>query len=372
MLHSRFSFACALVCSALSACSDDSATTSTSSSSSSGPGGAGGDGGTSTVSAGGNGGQGGQGGQGGSGGSQVVCTPDDGTILAVSELFMGDTGWDGIEAADAWQNFGRNVDGVITTDDFSQHCTPSSGAAPVNVFPDGPNGLDNAFGKTIIPIIKAATSGGISQPATMAIQMGGSTLIFDLLGVTGADQSPVETRLYGSADLGTAPAFDGSDCWPVAESTLSDPADITSANTIFPDASLAADVWSSGAPQTIDVTFGAAGIAIPLRIYQAQIVMRLDPTHTSATQSELSGVIDTEELIATISDAAGAFDPLLCNGAILQQVANQIRQASDLMADGTQGPGATCNGISVGLGFSASAVHLGGIGPGFVPPDTCP
>jgi len=100
--------------------------------------------------------------------------------------------------------------------------------------------------------------------------------------------------------------------------------------------------------------------------------MRLDPTHTSATQSQISGVIDTEEFLATIADAVGAFDPSLCNGAILTAIQNQIRQASDIMVAGTQDATATCNAISVGIGFEASAVHLGGVGPSVVPTDTCP
>lgn len=37
----------------------------------------------------------------------------------------------------------------------------------------------------------------------------------------------------------------------------------------------------------------------------------------------------------------------------------QIRAASDIMNDGTQTAGATCDGISVGLGFDAVEVKLG-------------
>ncbi|MBL8741825.1 MAG: hypothetical protein JNK04_12045 [Myxococcales bacterium] len=218
----------------------------------------------------------------------------------------------------------------------------------------------------------AASQGGVSEPATMAIQMGGSTLIFDLIDLAGSDQSPVETRLYGSSELGMAANFDGEDCWPVAESSLENPGDITSANTIFDAAAVASDVWSSGPPTTLEVAFSAQGIGIPLRIHQAQITMRLNAAHDAATQGQISGVIDTAEFNATIADAIGAFDPTLCTGGILVAIQNQIAQASDIMVDGTQDPSATCDGISVGIGFEASAVHLGGVGPSILPPDTCP
>ena len=311
-------------------------------------------------------------GGGGSGGSPAECLTDDGTILAVERLFLGDTDWNGDQASDAWESFGRDIDGVVTSNDFSGHCLPAGGATANGVFPDGPNGLDNSFGKSVIPILLSASQDGVSEPATMAISMGGSTLIFDMIGLTSSDQSPVETRLYGASELGMAASFDGEDCWPVAESSLTDPADITSANTVFADAAVVSDVWSSGAPTTLDVTFSAQGVGVPLRLYQAQITMRLNAAHDAATQGQISGVIDTEEFNATLADVIGAFDPSLCTGAVLSAIQNQIRQASDIMTDGTQDPTATCDGISIGIGIEASAVHLGGVGPSVLPPDTCP
>ena len=100
--------------------------------------------------------------------------------------------------------------------------------------------------------------------------------------------------------------------------------------------------------------------------------MRLNAEHTAATQGQISGVIDTDEFNATLADVVGAFDPSLCTGAVLLAIQNQIRQASDIMVDGSQNPAATCNGISIGIGFEASAVHLGGVGPSVLPADTCP
>lgn len=370
----RFVGVIALVATA-TACGDDSEPVggggSTATSGGSGQGGVPTEGGNGAT--GGDGAQGGEGGTGGEGGSFVpVCIdPPDGAIFAVSELFLGDTDVDGVESATAWQGFGRDVDGVQTTDDFSAHCTPNSGAAPANVFPDGPNGLDNSFGKSIIPIIKAAAGSGVSAPATMAIQMGGSTMVFDLVAFDGNDTDPIPTRLYGSNQLQDPPAFDGNDCWPVTANSLTDETDITSAKTLFADASITGNAWSSGTPTTIDVTFSAQGVSFPLRIYAAEVEMRLDDTQTSITQGQISGVIDTEEFAATVADIAGAFDPSLCNGAVIEGVLNQMRQASDIMADGTQDPASTCNGISIGIGFKASAGKLGGIGPAIPPPDEC-
>ena len=52
---------------------------------------------------------------------------------------------------------------------------------------------------------------------------------------------------------------------------------------------------------------------------------------------------------------------------------DQIRQASDIMADGTQDPNSVCNGISVGLGFNMLFAGLGDIAPPAPdPPLPCP
>ena len=56
---------------------------------------------------------------------------------------------------------------------------------------------------------------------------------------------------------------------------------------------------------------------------------------------------------------AGSFDPSLCTGPTIMSIVDQITQASDIMADGSQDPTQTCNGISIGIGFNASLVQLG-------------
>ena len=49
------------------------------------------------------------------------------------------------------------------------------------------------------------------------------------------------------------------------------------------------------------------------------------------------------------------------------------REAADILIDGTQDPALTCNGISIGLGFTLTEVRLGEIAPPLVwPEDPCP
>jgi hypothetical protein len=110
-----------------------------------------------------------------------------------------------------------------------------------------------------------------------------------------------------------------------------------------------------------------------LIIHHVVLAMELTPDHASAKNGTISGVIDTEEFIAELKKYAGAFSPDLCSGSTIEAIANQMRQASDIMTDGTAGnPAAECNAISIGLGFDAHLVKLGPIQAAPPPPpDPC-
>jgi len=49
-----------------------------------------------------------------------------------------------------------------------------------------------------------------------------------------------------------------------------------------------------------------------------------------------------------------------------------MRQAADIMLDGSQNPDQVCDGISIGLGFTMKRVELGAVGASQPPlPDPC-
>ncbi len=87
----------------------------------------------------------------------------------------------------------------------------------------------------------------------------------------------------------------------------------------------------------------------------------------------IAGVIDTEQFISELAKVAGSFDTSLCSGSTFDSIAQQIRQASDIMSDGTNGdPSKTCDAISIGLGFNGHGVTLGDVAaPVTPPPDPC-
>jgi hypothetical protein len=80
--------------------------------------------------------------------------------------------------------------------------------------------------------------------------------------------------------------------------------------------------------------------------------------------------VATASLSAAIQQLAGTFDAALCSGATIDSLLAEIAQASDILQDGTQDPTRTCDGISIGLGFTGSLVKLGA--PVAVPPPPNP
>ena len=87
----------------------------------------------------------------------------------------------------------------------------------------------------------------------------------------------------------------------------------------------------------------------------------------------LSGVLATKELEDAIAKMAQALSPDLCSGSTIESIKQSIRQASDIMKDGTQDPAKECDGVSIGIGFEAVRVTLGSVAPKASPsPDPCP
>src|SRR5262245_23512873 len=88
--------------------------------------------------------------------------PGDGSgsvTFAISKLYLGDTDPDGTpDKANGWKHFGYDLDGKVSTATSTDLCKTRNGASPANVYPDGDDGIDNSFGKLILPIILGLSS----------------------------------------------------------------------------------------------------------------------------------------------------------------------------------------------------------------------
>ena len=295
---------------------------------------------------------------GGTGGSApIVCTPSDGVALAINVLDFGDVGTN----TSASQKLGFDIDGLVSTAASSDLCQPANGGDKNKVYPDGANGIDNSFGANVLPLLLMLAP-GFSDSVTSNITDGSFTIMLDFVGITpAADQPSLVTRLYGGGSLGMPPAFDGKDCWPVTPELLTDPADIKSSSVKFDKSSIVGNKWSSGAAGTIQLTVPAGPGTITLNIHKAQVTLDLSADHLSATGGLIGGVLDTDEFVTEVKKAVYGINPAYC--VAISTVETKIRQASDILNNGSQDKTKTCNGISIGFGFTMKSVQLGGVGP---------
>jgi hypothetical protein len=269
--------------------------------------------------------------------------------FAVTKLYIGDTDPDGTpDVTNGWTHFGYNIDGV-TPSNLAAFCTPLFNASPSQVHAEGINGIENAFGHNILPILLSINA-QLSTTINQDIATGGFTLLFSLdkLG-TGASYNPVASHYATAGNLGTTPLFDGTDQWPVVQGTTVN----------FPQAYLVNDTWVSGPPTTIGISLPVLGFVLPLHLNHAVLTMNLDATHQTVKGGIVSGVAPTADFQNQLAMIAGLVDPTFCSGPVIQSILQQIGQASDILQDGTQDPTKSCDGISVGLGFDAVVDQLG-------------
>jgi hypothetical protein len=300
-----------------------------------------------------------------------VCTPPDGTVLAIDTLDFGDVGKD----TTASQKLGFDVDSLVSTAQSTDLCQPAAGGSKSAIYPDGELGIDNSFGKNVLPLLLNIAP-GFSASTTDSIADGAFTMMLDFVGLTAANPSPASlmTRLYGGTDLGTPPDFDGTQCWPVAPELLKDTADITSSTVVFDKSGIVGNKWSSGPAGTLTLTIPVEAATITLTIHAASISLDLAADRQSATGGRIGGVLDTEEFIKEVKKAVFSLKGSAgCQLISLVNAEQTIRQASDILNDGTQNTAMPCNGISIGFGFTMKPVQLGGVGPTTPPAaGTCP
>jgi hypothetical protein len=307
----------------------------------------------------------------------AAACADPATTQAVNKLFLGDTDRnDTPNPTNGWKKYGFNLDGLVSTKTSKNLCKPRAGGTAAAVYPDGEDGIDNSFGKNILPIILGLAS-DLSTTANKSIADGDFTIMLDI-SKTGKDCTGAAGKLFAGAKLVDAmgmavmPKFDGSDTWPVSPELLTDPMDPTSSKIMFKEAYIAGNTWVSGTKGTVSLQLSISGFTVSLDIQNAFVTVDLNGK--TGTNGTIAGVLDTEQLVSQISKVAAAFDTSFCDpeSPTLVSILNQLRQASDIMRDGTQDPSKECDGISIGLGFDTAAVTLGPVAkPGDPPPDPC-
>lgn len=300
-------------------------------------------------------------------------TATDERVFAVDSISLGDADRNGTRSTDAWKTYGYNLDGLITnaTDQatLARVCKRVQGAT-AQVHQDGEAGTDNAFGKEVLKLL-AAFAPSVSKTVTDTIRNGDFTIMLSLVGLSD-DPAQTNTGLSGAllvggrfgADPNVKPTFTTADDWPY----------VRGSEVPVPGAYINKGVFVNGkGGATVKLGLAITGQMLNLEIHDAIISFRHAPSTRSLEEGTIAGVIDTEELVGSISQIAARLTTDLCRGPTIEGIRSSIRQTSDMLSDGTQDPAKTCNGISVGIGFTAKQVGrpTKEAPPTPAPPDPC-
>lgn len=274
------------------------------------------------------------------------------------------------------------VDGRrFATPDAPGHCKPRDGAKPLDVVVDGPLGEDNSFGKLVVPIV-AGFSPDVQTTLDASIAAGSFSLLVrvDALGPQGS-YAGLAAELFAADGMRDAagksiPPMDWANyAWEPVPSSLESTAgegDALHSLVKFPSSWVSGDRWVSGAPSTLSFGLSISGQTLHLELRAARMSHALDASRDHGDEGVISGVLAAEALGESVRALAGKASPALCKGALIDTLILQIEGAADMMQDGTQDPSATCDGISIGLGYRTARSRIGKAAPEGKPSNPCP
>lgn len=305
-------------------------------------------------------------------------------VFAVTRFEQG--GFDYGEEGNPWKGYGFNLDATVSTELGDCTCKASSGAKPGNVFPDGQSGRDNNYGKVLVPML-VSLQPDFEVKTNAAVAAGEHSWLFRLQGVGAktayeglAAQAFEAAALVDADGNDLTPALDGSDVWPIDGASL-EGGELASPKLVFTDAYVVPRddggiVWVGRGQGSIRMRAGFSGDDLRGTIHDPVLVLPISADRTRIEHGMLGGTLDTEELVTEVGRISGFFVGL--NGTSVcppsgtfQSIAQQVRQASDMLPGGELDPSATCNRISIGIAFDAVIAQLGPVAPAEVLADSC-
>ncbi|HWL85246.1 MAG TPA: hypothetical protein VNO21_05560 [Polyangiaceae bacterium] len=287
----------------------------------------------------------------GPGGSATTSTEE--RNFAIQKLFLGHTNRDGTQNLDAWQTFGYDLDGKATTATSTDVCTPLGADTGKQV--DGPHGVDNSFGYNVMPLLTYVASTAQDDINT-AIGNGAFTAMIDVKGLTDdATQTAtgLSAKFFGGSTLSSKPTFTTADKWPVTYESLVN-GDVNDPKIQFPNGYITSGTW-------VNAQSGAGSITIALVLQSSTVNLTIRNAiitfeHSApgdAANGIIAGVVKTQDFLDALDPAVAAVGA--CSTFATIGVPG-IREASDMLSDGTNVAGQPCDAISIGVGFTAKQI----------------
>ena len=286
-----------------------------------------------------------------------------------------------------WRNIGLDLDDLDTqTVADPVECIPPNEDAEIEL--DGEQGIDNAFGDKLYPIVALALP-NLQRDARVNQEAGLGTIVLKMTRWNGtADDPRVDVFLTQSAAGTTAdpatvtfdgfdpmvgaspaplPAWEGADYWIARDETFFmrdfDQPLIRDDNAYINDGTIVMRL-----PDRIDILFFVGSEqGVRVRLTDAYAFGQFNEDFTRLEPATVAGrwsIIDLLETGENIDICIGSVERMI--------IENQLDTIADVRSvPGSGGPGVACDAISVGVSFTGIRGQWGGLGPSRPLPNPC-
>lgn len=306
--------------------------------------------------------------------------------FAISSMALGSLDRNGDKTEGAWKSLGFDIDGLCTNSDTCEAevtelpCTPKAAISG-----DGRECRDNTFGHLESDAIALQGLGkdfGLSNDAfNCALCRGDYNFIFRVSKWNGTpNDESIRLDLYPSPGLEKTPSWSceidapigdwkkntcwtQADRWTIQKNTfdgvLEPGKDLPNALSNDPNAYVKDGYVVAQLPENTNFWFPgkSAAWAYPLKLQRALVVAKLTQTETGyrVEDGTISGRARTNDLVSAFADLG------LCDGhSLYVLMKSQIELNADVLWNGTNSEQASCDALSVGIGFEADLAGYGG------------
>lgn len=282
-----------------------------------------------------------------------------------------------VGSGESWRTLGYDLDGLCTALDspLSQlGCAPRMAAAGFGPLADAPEGLDNAYGQTFVPLVLLVYPMFEAQ-LNAAFETGIVGVLIRVAGWNGSPDDPVvDVALVEGVGLAStgdaaapAPRWDGSDRWVVADRAFA------SGDLSRPLARDSAAYVAGGLlvarPRDGTEVHLPAGLAqdLAIRLEGMVLTARLAAFGAALEGGIVAGSWRLDDVFAALPGLGVCTDHML-----YEATTTALSRNADVRGGGRVAPELECDALSVGFGFEAERIHEDVVvGRGNEREDTC-
>ncbi len=267
--------------------------------------------------------------------------------------------------------------------DLDRQCT-CLGEGPSCVAPpnagdnecDFDGGVDSNFSR-LMTLLAAFSSGTISSSAYSQGALDGRwSVLLRVRGYNGAvDDDQVEVAVFTTPGFppDEVPLWDGTDEWPIASTSVgasgsTEEPKFVSLSGYVRDGILVAPLPSL--PLIFNTGFSYLPFDITGGFIMGTIVEQAG--ETALTNGLIAGRFTMESMFQSLSEFRNGAGMPICRGdSYYDSVKILVCNLRDISSE-VPGPGASCDSISMGVGFTAQPAKLGAVGDNLAPSPGCP